>query len=140
MIISKLDWQYNYWIDLSDRWAEVFSITMEEFQKIQSWLATMVEDKVVENEVITPAEPTQEELATIEKTALISKINELQELAKEKRLEYTTVRDMLPEWNPIREMKLDKLSYEGDQLLIEFERIITELVEKFGENILSEII
>lgn len=67
MIVSKLDWQYNYWIDLSDRWAEVFSITMEEFQKIQSWQAMMVDDEVVD--VPTPevveietTEPTQEEL------------------------------------------------------------------------------
>lgn len=46
---------------------------------------------------------------------------------------------MLPEWNPIREMKLDKLAYEW-QLLLDFEVLIKELVGEFGEDVLFEII
>ena len=68
MIVSKLDWQYNYWIDLSDRWAEVFSISMEEFQKIQSWLATIVEDNVVD---VPVKELTEQELKEIKDNTLI---------------------------------------------------------------------
>ena len=71
MIVSKLEWQYNYWIDLSDRWADVFSITMEEFQRIQSWQATMVDDEVVDVPTPEVVEPTAEELQEIKNNTLI---------------------------------------------------------------------
>jgi len=71
MIVSKLEWQYNYWIDLSDRWADVFSITMEEFQMIQSWQATMVDDEVVDVPTPEVVEPTAEELQEIKNNTLI---------------------------------------------------------------------
>jgi hypothetical protein len=64
----------------------------------------------------------------------------LQEVSLLKRLEYTTVRDMLPEWNQIREMKLDKLAYEWDQILIEFEELVQELVIEYWEYALVDII
>lgn len=71
MIVSKIEWQYNYWIDLSDRWADVFSITMEEFQRIQSWQATMVDDEVVDVPTPEVVEPTAEELQEIKNNTLI---------------------------------------------------------------------
>ena len=71
MIVSILNWQYIVWQDLSKRWAEVFSITNEEFQKIQSWLATIVEWKVVDVEAPEPVPPTEEELKDIKDNTLI---------------------------------------------------------------------
>ncbi len=55
MIVSKLDWQYNYGVNYSSRGAEVFSITTEEFAKIQSGLAEIVDDTVVDIEQPEPA-------------------------------------------------------------------------------------
>jgi len=69
--VSYIEWQYNYWIDLSDRWADVFSITMEEFQRIQSWQATMVDDEVVDVPALEVVEPTAEEIQEIKNNTLI---------------------------------------------------------------------
>lgn len=91
MIVSNLNWQYNYWIDLSDRWAEVFSITMEDFKKLQSWLATIIDGEVVDVEQPTteePKQPTEEEL----KEAKIKEVEALitRKLAMEALWEDTT--------------------------------------------------
>jgi len=64
MIVSILNWQYIVWQDLSSKWAEVFSITMEDFKKLQSWQAMIIDSEVVDVEQPTveePREPTEEE-------------------------------------------------------------------------------
>lgn len=132
--VSYLNWQYNYWIDLSERKAEVFEITMQEFSDIQNWLA------YIENKEVIYKVKSEEEIKAEKKEELLFKINSLQEQSLAKRLEYTTIRDMLPEWNPIREMKLQKLAYEWDEILVEFETLVKELVTEFGENALIDII
>lgn len=66
--VSYIDWQYNYWIDLSEQWAEVFEITLSDFQKIQSWLSMIVDNKVVD---VPVKELTEEELQEIKDNALI---------------------------------------------------------------------
>lgn len=91
MIVSKIDWEYIVWQDLSERWAEVFSITMVEFQKIQSWLATIIDGEVVDVEQPTteePKQPTEEEL----KEAKIKEVEALitRKLAMEALWEDTT--------------------------------------------------
>lgn len=132
--VSYLNWQYNYWIDLSEKKAEVFEITMQEFSDIQNWLA------YIENKEVIYKVKSEEEIQAEKKQELLSKINSLQEQSLAKRLEYTTIRDMLPEWNQIREMKLQKLAYEWDEILVEFESLINELVEEFWPNALIDII
>lgn len=64
MFLSILNNEVLYWIDYSSRWAEVLTITQEDFQKIQSWLATFdVETKeVVDIEQVIPPQPTFEEI------------------------------------------------------------------------------
>lgn len=74
------------------------------------------------------------------KLELLAELKNIQDLSLQKRLEYTTVRDMLPEGNPIREMKLQKLSYEGDDLLLRFETAVQELVDTYGQGVLAYII
>lgn len=138
MIVSIINWQPLYWVNHPNA-DEVFFITMEEFQKIQSWLATIVWKEVVDIPVVI-VEKTEEELATERKQALLGRLATIQEQSLSKRLEYITARDMLPEWNIIREMKMDKLSYEWDQLLLDFETLVGELVTEFGEEALIDII
>lgn len=64
MIISIYQNEISYWVDYSNRWAEIVHISQEDFQKIQSWLATFdVETKeVVDIEQVIPPEPTFEEI------------------------------------------------------------------------------
>jgi hypothetical protein len=50
MLVSYLDWIYNYWVDYSDQWAEVFEITMEDFNMIQAWIANIIDWKVIKLE------------------------------------------------------------------------------------------
>lgn len=135
--VSIKEWNYVYWVDLSDQWAVVFQISIEDFERIQSWVSKLEWQDVVE--VIQP-QITQEQLKAERKKELISQIAKIQELSLAKRLEYTTVRDMLPEWNPIREMKLQKLSYEWDEIMLQFEDLVQELVTDHWENSLIEII
>ena len=135
--VSNIDWQYIYWIDYSEQWAEVFDITLEQFNDIKNWLAR-IEDWVVI--AIQKPEVTEEEVQALRKQELLMKINKVKEVSLAKRLEYTTVRDMLPEWNPIRELKLDKLHFEWQEILVEFETLVQELVTEFWPNALFEII
>ena len=60
MIISILEWQLSYWIDYSDRGAEVLTITQEDFQKIQSGLATF---DIETREVVDVPQPDPVETA-----------------------------------------------------------------------------
>lgn len=138
MIVSIINWQPLYGVEYPNA-DEVFSITKEEFQKIQSWLATLVWQEVIDIPVVI-LEKTEEELAMERKQALLGRIATIQEESLSKRLEYTTARDMLPEWHTVREMKMDKLSYEWDQLFYEYETLVWELVTDFGEEALVNII
>lgn len=132
--VSFLDWIYNYWIDISEQGADVFEISMQEFSDIQNWLA-YIEDMEVMYKIKTEQEINEEK-----KQELLSNINKLQEQSLAKRLEYTTVRDMLPEWNPIREMKLSKLSYEWQDILVQFETLVQKLVTQYWQSSLVDII
>lgn len=136
MIVSIINWQPLYWVEYENA-DEVFSISMQDFQKIQSWLAVLVWQEVID---IPVKEKTDEELEMEKKQALLGRLLTIQELSLSKRLEYTTARDMLPEWHSVREMKMDKLSYEWDQLFYEYETLVGELVTEFGEEALIDII
>ncbi len=57
MLVSKLNNEYMIWVDYSTRWATTFEITQEEFAKIQSGLAEIVNDEVVDLPTPEPTEP-----------------------------------------------------------------------------------
>lgn len=49
--VSILNWEYIYWIDLSEQWAEIIEIKEEDFISIQSNNAEMIDWKVIYNKV-----------------------------------------------------------------------------------------
>lgn len=136
MIVSIINWQPLYWVDHPNA-DEVFSITKEEFQKIQSWLAELVGTEVIDFPII---EKSEEKLSLERRNELISKIQWLQTQIITNNNEYIAIRDIISDDQVLKDMKLDKLAYEWDQLLIDFETIVGELVTEFGEEALINII
>lgn len=57
MLVSKLNNEYLIGVDYSSRWATTFEITQEQFAKIQSGLAEIVDDEVVDLPTPDPVEP-----------------------------------------------------------------------------------
>lgn len=102
--LSLLNWQALYWIDYSDRWAEVLQISKEDYIKIRNGLAEFdVKTRtVVDLPQPEPVEPTEEELQAQE---------EAKELAeKEARIKEA-------EALVLRKLALEELEEEDDTVI-----------------------
>ena len=92
-------------------------------QKLIDWVWSEFEDEMTIEE---------------EKDILISHFKEIEKQATSKRAEYITA-EMLPEW-VFRELKLAKLKAEWDEIKAEYEKAMTELVSKYWNWIIEELL
>lgn len=65
MLVSKINNEYLIWVDYSSRWATTFEITKEEFARIQSGLAEIVDDEVVNLPSLEPIDPVDNGLCEV---------------------------------------------------------------------------
>jgi len=85
--VSIMNGEYIYWSDLSDRGAEVFEITEEQFANIEKWLWKIVDGEYVD--IVIEKKPlTNDELTEIKKQEMESLISLHYPL--ETRLQYMT--------------------------------------------------
>lgn len=83
-------------------------------------------------------EVISEESIEIKKQNEINLFKEIEKKATEKRSEYLTA-EMLPEWI-FKDMKLEKLIKEWDEIKAEYETKMQELISKYWEEILQELL
>ena len=112
--LSILNGQALYWIDYSDRWAEVLKISNSDYTKIRNGLAEfdVKKKKVVDIPQPEPVEPTKEELQAQE---------EAKELAeREERIKET-------EALLLRKLALEELGEEDEGIETKLQKLKTPI-------------
>lgn len=121
----------NWYMYIASYW-EDYEITEEQYQNITSW---QYKTKLEWWEFIFEINPEYEQII---KRQNIINFKKLEKQATEKRAEYITA-EMLPEWT-FKDLKLSKLKAEWDEIKSEYERVMSELVNKYWEWIIEELL
>lgn len=102
------------------------------YTKTQWLCAWMIIDKIIWDEIIAYHNET------FIKDNLIKQFKEIEKQATSKRAEYLTA-EMLPEWT-FKELKLAKLKAEWDEIKSNYEKAMNELVSKYWDWIIKELL
>lgn len=94
MIVSLKDWEYIYGVDLTEKGSETFTISKNEFLKIQSGKSEMIDgeviDKPIEEEVEVPVPVPSKSEEILSHYPLIEQLNiirkALQKVSTDKQL------------------------------------------------------
>jgi hypothetical protein len=123
----KISWSSEF--SLSSEWYETIQkdFSQEELEKLNSWYL-YIDWEIVE----------WPEVKEFEKQKDIDLFKSIEKQATEKRSQYLTAQ-LLPEWE-YKDLKLEKLDEESEELKLLHSSKLEELKTKYGEEILNELI
>lgn len=123
--------EQNWYMYIASYWEE-YEVTEEQYKNITSW---QYKTKLKWWEFTFEENP---EYQNIIKQKDIFNFRIIEKQATSKRAEYITA-EMLPEW-VFRELKLAKLKAEWDEIKAKYEKAMTELVSKYWNWIIEELL
>ena len=118
-------------------WLWLYIIINDKKKYITDIESDLIDKRYSYNETTWEFEKWQEAI-DFEKETLIDNFKTLESKATWKRAEYLTA-ELLPLWT-FKDMKLAKIEAERIELEAEYETIMTNLVTKYWENILNELL